>query len=96
MVHFGNNIVLNSLAKFLIPFILLYGFFYLTKFEQFGFFAVIYAIILFVIAFLLYSMIISNFFDVKLPVKFLSVFACGCFFVYFLVIAFYLTKFSLA
>ncbi|MFT5702984.1 MAG: hypothetical protein ACJAZX_000685 [Rickettsiales bacterium] len=53
---------LSAMINFLVPMILLYGFFVLTDYLNNGFFALIYATILLVIAFVIFS---AKFSDLK-------------------------------
>ncbi len=55
--------LLVAMINFLVPFILLYAFFVLADYVNSGFFSLIYATILVVIAFLIYS---TKFSDLKL------------------------------
>jgi len=55
--------LLVAMINFLVPFILLYAFFVLADYINSGFFSLIYATILVVIAFLIYS---TKFSDLKL------------------------------
>ena len=50
-----DDIILTALINFLVPMILLYAFFALAECLSSGFFSVIYSIILFVAAFMIYS-----------------------------------------
>jgi hypothetical protein len=61
--------LLVAMINFLVPFILLYAFFVLVDYINSGFFSLIYATILVVIAFLIYS---TKFSDLKLS-SFVSV-----------------------
>lgn len=55
--------LLITMINFLVPFILLYAFFALADYVKSGFFSLLYATILFIITFLIYSV---KFVDLKL------------------------------
>jgi hypothetical protein len=48
------------MINFLVPFILLYSFFVLTDYANNGFFVIVYATVLVIIAFLIYSIKFTN------------------------------------
>ena len=61
-----QNITLSSLVNFLIPIIFLYGLFFLADFLEDGFFALIYASIIFVSGYFIFQLS-----DIRiLPIKF--------------------------
>jgi hypothetical protein len=50
-----NDVILTALVNFLVPIILLYAFFSLADYIYNGLFSVVYAAILFIIAFMIYA-----------------------------------------
>jgi len=50
-----NDPILAALINFLVPIIFLYGLFFLVDFFESGFFAFIYSVVLFVSAFMIFS-----------------------------------------
>jgi hypothetical protein len=53
--YMKNDMILSALVNFLVPMILIYAFFSLVDCLSNGFFSAIYSIILFVAAFMIYS-----------------------------------------
>jgi hypothetical protein len=73
-----NDPILSALINFLVPIIFLYGLFFLADFFENGFFAFIYSVVLFVSAFMIFSVKSSgNAIAMTSPVQFefLSFFA---------------------
>ncbi len=55
-----NDPVLSSMINFLVPIILIYGLFFLSDFLVSGFFALIYSVVLFFSAFMIFSVRFSS------------------------------------
>lgn len=62
-VYMRSDKLLIAMINFLVPFIMLYAFFVLADYVNNGFFSLIYATILLIISFLIYS---TKFADLKL------------------------------
>jgi hypothetical protein len=71
-----NDPVLSALINFLVPIILLYGLFFLADFFKSGFFAFIYSLVLFVSAFMIFSVRFSKIFgeSAQIQIEFFSFF----------------------
>jgi hypothetical protein len=88
-----NDQILSALINFLVPLIFLYGMFFLVDFFETGFFAFIYAVVLFVSGFMIFSV---KFSDVKisslLHLEFLSFFILLISISYIVAILFFITE----
>jgi len=89
-----NDQILTALINFLVPLIFLYGLFFLVDFFETGFFAFIYAVVLFVSGFMIFSV---KFSDIKLAsllhLEFLSFFVLLVSISYVVAILFFITEF---